>query len=42
MKADQKEEFLGLVRQQYESRKKEMSRIHFAILDIDKKLDDLD
>lgn len=42
MKSEQKEEFLGLVKEQYNQWKSEMTWIHFAILAIDKQLDDLD
>ena len=42
MKADQKEEFLQMVKDQFKKRRTEIERIHNAILGIDKQLDDLD
>lgn len=36
MKAEQKDEFIDLVKKQYQKRWDDMSAIHFKILDIDK------
>jgi hypothetical protein len=42
MKAEQKEEFIELVKKQYQNRKEDISAIHFKILGIDKQLDECD
>ena len=42
MKSEQKEEFMSLIRQQYQNRRDDISWIHFAILEIDKQLDEAD
>ena len=42
MKAEQKQEFLDMIREQYEKRYAEIKTTHYQILDIDKKLDQVD
>jgi len=42
MKAEQKQEFIDMIRNQYMNRYNEIKTTHFAILDVDKKLDECD
>lgn len=40
MKGEQKQEFIQMIRDQYEKRYNEIKTTHFQILDVDKKLDE--
>lgn len=42
MKNEQKQEFINMIREQYEKRYNEIKTTHFQILDVDKKLDECD
>ena len=42
MKAEQKQEFINMIREQYEKRYNEIKKTHYQILDIDSKLDECD
>lgn len=42
MKNEQKQEFIDMIRDQYQKRYNEIKKTHFEILDIDKRLDDCD
>ena len=42
MKSEQKQEFIDMIRNQYQKRYDEIKETHFKILDIDKKLDECD
>jgi hypothetical protein len=42
MKNEQKQEFIDMIKEQYEKRYNEIKTAHYEILDVDKKLDDCD
>lgn len=42
MKAEQKQEFINMIREQYEKRYNEIKTTHYQILDVDSKLDEWD